>query len=237
MIPEDVLKKIISRAEMEYPGDKEKQEGLIAEEKRAYLKLHSLDFSGLKRSKEDFIKSAQESCLGILDSWDFIYGLIENELTAYQEYEAFAVDGIQNELVDEWKKRAKEERGNHYAQRLDFLKEKAQKHAKDLAIRQQIDPIKGLLIELGNIIGKECYSGYTQNDKIGGLFDSCRKHPYYPTFYSAESGEKINHLITTEIPSEELIEGRYLFGSHRLYIYRALFKVVMHLREKYDLKV
>ncbi|AZT83661.1 hypothetical protein EHN06_08980 [Marinobacter sp. NP-4(2019)] len=233
MIPEKVFKEIVARAKNQWPDDKEMQRYCISEEKEGYNKLQSIDFGDLENLKDEFIKSALES----FEHWTEIFDSVESELSAYREFLAFSADGVAHEVIEEWKAEAKEKYEDYYAGQLEFLENKSQKHASIIATRQQIDPIKSLLIELEQIVGNECYNGNIQNYGSWGELESEGRQFRYPVKFYSGSEERKRRTVSPDIPSEELITGYYAFGANELNIYRALFKVVSHLREKYDLKV
>lgn len=233
MIPEKVFKEIVARAKSQWPDDKEMQRYCISEEKEGYNKLQSIDFGDLENLKDAFIKFAQES----FECWTEIFDSVESELSAYRELLTFSANGVAQEVIEEWKAEAKEKYEDYYAGQLEFLENKSQKHASIIATRQQIDPIKSLLIELEQIVGNECYNGNIQNYGSWGELESEGRQFRYPVKFYAGSEERKRRTVSPDIPSEELITGYYAFGANELNIYRALFKVVSHLREKYDLKV
>lgn len=152
MIPDEVLREIVARAKMEWPDDREMQKYCIAEEKEGYAKLQTMDFGNLTNLKNAFIESAKES----FDAWNEVCDSVESELSAYRDLLAFSVEGLSHIVIEEWKKEARREYEGYYAGQLEFLEKKAKKHASILTTRQQIDPIKQLLIELEAIVGKEC---------------------------------------------------------------------------------
>lgn len=232
MVPEEVLNEIVSRAKSEWPDDKEMQKHCISEEKEGYSRLQCIDFGDLASLKDEFIKSARES----FDAWNEVCDSVESELSAYRELVEFSAEGISQEVIDEWKTQGRKEHEGYYAGQLKFLENKARKHASILATRHQIDPIKTLLIELEQIVGNECYNGNIQNYGSWGELESEGRQFRYPIKFYKDSGESKKWTVSPDIPSEELITGYYAFGANELNIYRALFKVVLHLREKYGLK-
>lgn len=232
MIPEGVLNEIISRAKSKWPDDKEMQEHYISEEKEGYARLQCLNFGDLANLKDEFIQSARES----FDAWDEICNSVESEISACRELAVFFVEGISQELIVEWKTQAGTEHEGYYAGQLEFMQRKERKHLSILATRQQIDPIKTLLVELEQIVGNECYNGNIQNYGSWGELESEGRQFRYPVKFYTNSGESKKWTVSPDIPSEELITGYYAFGANELNIYRALFKIVSHLREKYGLK-
>lgn len=233
MIPDEVLSEIVERAKNEWPDDKEMQKYCISEEKEGYAKLQSIDFGDLANLKDEFIESARES----FDAWNEVCDSVESELSAYRNLLAFSAEGLSQEVIDECKTQAREEHEGYYAGQIEFLEKKVQKYASVLATRQQIDPIKNLLIELEKIVGNECYNGNIQNYGSWGELESEGRQFRYPVKFYTSSGESKKWTVSSDIPSEELITGYYAFGANELNIYRALFKVVSHLRERYGLKI
>lgn len=233
MIPEEIFNEIVSRAKSEWPDDKEMQKHCISEEKDGWNNLQSIAFGDLENIKEELIKTAQES----FEDWSEIFDAVDSELSAYRNVLGFSVEGIAQETIDEWKIEAQEEHEGYYAGQLESLENKSRKHASIRATRQQIDPIKTLLIELEQIFGNECYNGNIQNYGSWGELESEGRQFRYPVKFYTGSGESKKWVVSPDTPSEELITGYYAFGANELNIYRALYKAVSHLREKYGLKV
>ena len=233
MIPEEVLNEIIARAKNEWPDDRQMQKHCISEEKEGHARLQCIDFGDLLELKDEFIESARES----FDAWNEVCDSVESELSAYRELLEFSAEGLSQAIIDEWKTQARKEHEGYYAGQLEFLENKVRKHVSILATRQQIDPIKALLIELEQIVGNECYNGNIQNYGSWGELESEGRQFRYPVKFYTGSGESKKWTVSPDIASEELITGYYAFGANELNIYRALFKVVSHLREKYGLKV
>ncbi|WP_157314541.1 hypothetical protein [Chitinibacter sp. GC72] len=233
MIPEEVLTEIIARVKREWPNDRDMQKFCISEEKEAYTKIQAFDFGDLAHLKNEFIESARST----FDAWDDTFNSLESELDAYRKLLDFSVDGLALETIEEWRLQALQENEGYYEGQLDFLQGKARKHASIVATREQIDPIKTLLIELEKIIGSECYNGSIQNYGSWGELESVGRQFRYPVKFYNGSGEKKLWSVSPSLPSEELITGYYAFGANELNVYRALFKIVSHLRENYGLKV
>ncbi|MFC4621918.1 hypothetical protein ACFO3A_06765 [Comamonas nitrativorans] len=233
MIPDEVLNEIVARAKSQWPDDNEMQAYCISAEKEGYARLQNIDFGDLASLRDEFIESARDS----FEAWDEIYDSVASEFSAYRKIIAFSADGLSWDVVEKWKTEAKKDNEGYYAGQFDFLEKKLRKHASILATRQQIDGIKNLLIELENIIGSECYNGSIQNYGSWGELESEGRHFRYPVKFYNGSNESKKWTISPSIPSEELITGYYAFGANQLNIYRALFKIILHLRKNYDLKV
>jgi hypothetical protein len=233
MIPEEVFSEIVNRAKSAWPDDKQMQKYCISEEKEGWNKLQEISFGDLEYLKEDFIKSAQES----FEDWNEIFESVNSELSAYRNLLSFSVNGVAQEVIENWKVEAQEEHEGYYAGQLEYLEEKARKHSSILATRQKIDPIKSLLIELEQIFGSECYNGNIQNYGSWGELESEGRKFRYPVKFYTDSGEIKKTVVPPDTPSEVLITGYYAFGANELNIYRALYKAISHLQEKYGLKV
>jgi hemoglobin-like flavoprotein len=231
MIPENVVTEIIERAKRDWPGNEEMQEYCINGETDGYNKIQQIDFGNL--SKKEIIDVAKE----MFSAWDDVYEMIKSEVLASRELLRFSVEGLSQENIDEWRDQARKEHQDSYEDQLIFLHKLASKHAAINTTREQVDPIKSLLIELEEIIGDECYNGNTQNYASWGELDSIGRKFRYPVNFYTDSAGKKEWTVPLDVSSEELITGYYKFGANELNIYRALFKIVSHLREKYDLKV
>jgi len=233
MISEEIFKEIVLRVKSEWPDDKEMQKFCVSEEKEGYTKLQNLDFGDFADLKDEFISSARET----FDAWNDIYDSVESEFSSYCELQSCTADGIEAKIIEDWKMDAKKEHEGYYLGQLEFVGQKVRKHASILTTRQQIDPIKTLLVELEQIVGNECYNGNIQNYGSWGELESEGRQFRYPVKFYTDKGEDKKWFVSPDIPSEELITGYYNFGANKLNIYRALFKVVSHLRAKYGLKV
>lgn len=233
MVPDSILTEIIARARDEWPSDKQMQKHTIMEEKGAYEKLQSIDFGDLENIKTALIDSAK----AIYDEWTLILEAVEAELDACETINTFSVDGISEQIINDWKKEAVNLHEGDYSEQLEYLINKVQKHESVLLTRQQIDPIRRLLIELEEIVGSECYNGNIQNYGSWGELESEGRKFRYPVKFYTSSGERKQWAVSRDTLSEELITGHYAFGANELNIYRALYKVVMHLRENYGLKI
>ena len=233
MIPDEILQEIVSRARSDWPKDKDMQKHCISAEKEGFEKLQNLDFGGLSDRRDETINAAKD----IFTGWDEIYNEVESEVLAHRKILGFSVEGIEQDIIDDWKALAENDHEGNFTGQLDYLETKAAQYASILETRQQIDPIKKLLIELEQIIGNECYNGNIQNYGSWGELDSIGRKFRYPVKYYSDKNEKKTWNVPADIPSEDLITGHYAFGANELSIYRALYKVVSHLRAKYGLKV
>ena len=209
------------------------QKHCISAEKEGFEKLQVLDFGDLSDQRDEIISSAKD----IYTGWDEIFGEVESEVLAHQRILDFSVEGIEQNVIDEWKALAEKDHEWSFTGQLDFLEGKEAQHVSVLETRLQIDPIKKLLIELEKIIGNECYNGNIQNYGSWGELDSTGRKFRYPVKYYSDKSEKKTWNVPADIPSEDLITGHYAFGANELSIYRALYKVVSHLRAEYGLKV
>lgn len=233
MIEKIIIDEIITRAAKEWPDDKEMQSHCFLEECEAYLNLQRLDFNEVLHLKSKFIANAREH----LDSWSEIYYAVETDFYAYLKISKFSIEGIPPGIISAWKKQAVQTYEEDYAGQLSFLEKKANKYLLVQNTRQRVDPIKNILIELEEIIGNECYNSNIKNYESWGRLESEGRKFRYPVKFHIESEEIKRRTIPNNIPSEELITGHYSFGANELNIFRALFKIVLHLQKKYGLEI
>lgn len=233
MIPKSIRNEIVSRVNKDWPDDPEMQTSVISDEVEAYAKLEDLALDEHQHIKTELIESAR----AILDSWVDIYDDVESEIHAYREFEKYSVDGVPATLIDEWKVQAKNTTENTYSLQLEFLRQATRKHLFTLSMREKLDPIKGLLIELEKIVGSECYNANIQNYEAWGELESEGRQFRYPVTFQTEKRKIRRRTVPQDTPSEKLITGYYAFGANELNIFRALAKVVFHLRDKHGLKV
>lgn len=233
MIPDKVLSDITSRAKVDWPDDKEMQRYCIKQEREGYTKLQELDFGSLAEKRAELIASAK----GIFDAWNEVYDTVAAEVSAYSALENYSVEEVSQDVIEAWKSEARKQHESSYVSQLEYVDGKERKHWAILATREEIDPIKSLLIELEKIVGGECYNGNIHNYASWGELDSVGRQFRYPvTFYTGDRESK-QWNVSQDMPSESLVTGHYKFGSNELNIYRALAKVVSHLRSKYGFKV
>lgn len=233
MIEKIIIDEIITRAAKEWPDDKEMQSHCFLEECEAFLKLQRFDFDEASHLKSKFIANAKEHS----NNWSEIYYAVETDFYAYLKISKYSIDGIPPDLISAWKKQAAQTNEEDYAGQLSFLEKKAKKYLLVRNTRQQVDPIKNILIELEEIIGNECYNSNIKNYESWGRLESEGRKFRYPVKFHNESQEIKRRTIPNNIPSEELITGHYSFGANELNIFRALFKIVLHLQEKHGLKL
>ncbi|APX91970.1 hypothetical protein BWR19_02850 [Halomonas sp. 1513] len=233
MVPEGILKEIIERAKESWPDDVVMQKYCISEEKEAYEALEKLDFGNYGKLKQDFILSAKET----FESWEEILSSVRSELSSYSDLQNLSVDGVDSSTLDAWKREAAQECEGYYEGQLDFVQGKISKHFSIFETRKAVDPIKKLLVEMEEIIGSECYNGNIQNYSSWGELESEGRDFRYPVKFYTGNDEKKMRKVPVDMSSEELITGYYAFGANELNIYRALYKVVQHLRKNYGLDV
>lgn len=233
MIPEYVTTEIVERIKSEWPNDKILQKMLITNEEKAYTELQELDLGELNEIKDELIKSSKQ----ILEKWTDTHKWVILQLDAIIKISNIQTNIIPKKILDEWKLQAKEKFEDNPSEQLKFIKNRIEKYESTLKTQNQLDSVKDLLIELEHIIGNECYNGSIQNYAYWGELESEGRQFRYPVKFYTENGETKRWTVSPNTPSEELITGHYSFGANELNIYRALFKVVMHLKEKYELKI
>lgn len=234
MIPEEIFNQIVADAKEEYPNDRQMQKYQILEQKEGYAKIQALDFMQFEHLKTELIACAQKNST----CWHDIYGIVREELESFIDIQNFTVDGIEPKIIEDWKEQAVQEDSYSYANQLNILRYLEQKHSSIAHTRKTIDPIKRLLIELENIVGNECYNENIQNYHSWGELESEGREFRYPVTFKNQNSEKYKRKnVLSSIPSEDLITGYYAFGANQLHIYRALYKIISHLRKNYNLQI
>ncbi len=233
MIPEEIAKEIVARINSDWPNDKEMQKQCIANEEEAYTKLQRIDLGEANTLKEELINSSKET----LKTWTETYIWVILHISSYIKIATIQPDGIPQETIDAWRIQAREKYADFHTKQLEFIESRIKKYASITTTQRQLDPVKNLLIELEEIIGNECHNGNIQNYASWGELESEGRQFRYPVKFYTDEGETKRWTVSPDTPSEELITGYYAFGANELNIYRALFKIVMHLKDKYDLKV
>ncbi len=105
-------------------------------------------------------------------------------------------------------------------------------------IDKKIGPIKDLLIELEQIVGNECYNINKAEPwrRWGVLEPTCERLRYPLTFETDSESVIKTHRVPANISNTDFISGKYVFGGNQLDVFRGLYKVLKHLKEKGLLK-
>lgn len=105
-------------------------------------------------------------------------------------------------------------------------------------IDRKIGPIKNLLIELEQIVGNECYNINKAEPwrRWGVLEPTCEKLRYPLTFETNDERVIKAHSVPADLSNTDFISGKYVFGGNQLDVFRGLYKVLKHLKEKGLLK-
>jgi hypothetical protein len=95
-----------------------------------------------------------------------------------------------------------------------------------------------LLLELENIIGRECYNANIQNWGPNGAFEGEGRDFRYPITFVDPDGNKIKRKnVDTSVPAQVAVTGHYAFGANQLQIICALDKVVSYLEQNHHLRL
>lgn len=93
---------------------------------------------------------------------------------------------------------------------------------------------KRLLLQLENIIGRECYNSNIQNWAAFGVLEGKGRNFRYPLTLRNESGEKIQRRnLDFSLSANQVKSGHYAFGANQLYIIDGLEKVLEFLEDEY----
>lgn len=250
LVPENVLEEIIQVGKEYFTDgetgdyyddiddiDKEIQD-YVDSEIKSYIKIMKIDFKNFYISKEKFIKEYEglDPCdYDEYKIWGNIYKEIEGCLEDFKLFDEYIDGSIESEVVVGFKKDILEygDCGYLYEELMDRISE----YKRVIEIRENISPYKNLLIELEEIVGSECYNKNIQNYSSWGEFTGEGRGFRYPVTLVVNSQLEKLKEIPASIPGEELISGYYSFGANELNIYRALFKVIKYLEEKYGVEL
>ena len=254
LVPKDILeniRKVISDSYIdedtgEYYDDIEDVEREIQDcidsEVHSYIKVMNIDFENFYMDKKEFIKEYEglDAC-GFEDCkvWGYIYEDVKENLEDYKKFDEYEDYSIEHEVVAIFKSNILEKLldGYYYSSLYEALIDRIEEYNKVIEIRKEISPYKSLLIELEELVGNECYNKNIQNYSSWGEFAGEGRGFRYPVTLSSNHKSKKLKEIPDSTPGEELIAGYYAFGANELNIYRALFKVVKRLEEKYGLDI
>lgn len=250
LIQKDILEEIKNRAN-EYFTDEEtgnyyddiadiynEIQEYIDSEIKSCVKVMGTDFKNFHIPKDEFIKGYRDiDDYFFVDNkmWGWIYEEVKKTMDDFQKYNEHKDDSIDNEVFIKLKKNILDKSidSGYYGSLYESLVRSIDEYKEVIEIREKISPYKSLLIELEEIVGSECYNQNIQNYSSWGEFSGEGRGFRYPvTLVTNHEARKLKE-IPMSTPGEELIAGHYSFGANELNIYRALFKVVKLLEEKY----
>lgn len=250
LVPENILEEIIQVEKEYFTGeeagdyyediddiDKEIQD-YVDSEIKSYIKIMNIDFKSFYMSKEEFIKQYEglDPCdYDECKIWGNIYKEIESSLEDFKLFDEYIDSSIEHEVVVSFKEDILENGDCGYL--YEELMDRVSKYKRVIEIRDKISPYKNLLIELEEIVGSECYNKNIQNYSSWGEFAGEGRGFRYPVTLVANSQLEKLKEVPVSIPGEELISGYYAFGANELNIFRALYKVIKHLEEKYGFEL
>jgi len=90
---------------------------------------------------------------------------------------------------------------------------------------------RALLIELERVVGSQCWNGNIRN----GQWDQGRKFRY-PISFPQKKGRRVRPVMS-RISDATLLEGHYHFGANKLFIFRALNRVLKHLEKTHGIRL
>ncbi|MGQ5490373.1 hypothetical protein ACUH78_16120 [Thauera sp. ZXT1-4] len=97
---------------------------------------------------------------------------------------------------------------------------------------------QAILAELESIVGRACYNGKIQNWGPGGVWLGEGRNFRYPiTYLDNESSKFPAQASLKPMSMDVMMTGHYRFGANKLYIMRALDKVLHHLEREHGLKI
>lgn len=158
-------------------------------------------------------------------SWEELYEEAEADYEAYKLLSEFKDSEIPESVFKSWVEQEFEDGWHCIAHCSNTIMEKVSAYKEDLATRRKIDPIRKLLIDLENIVAKNCY-----NEGIGNYIR-------YPIKYINKEHYEVKTEIPHSLQSEQLLRSYYSFGANRLEIYKALEEIVEYLKKNYNLVI
>ena len=231
-LPPAIKKAIKSAATSEWPGDRAMQSQMIDDEARAYLAIQAFDF-GLAEPHREFIVAEAHMHF---ESWEDREFFVRREVEAFGELQTLDTSEIELEELAEILAAA-EDADDWFSMRRDSLKNRiaSSKYIRD--VREEVEPIRDLLVRMEAIIGSECYNGSIQNYSSWGVWEGEGRAFRYPISF-IEKGRKIKRWHSRgDITAEALMTGHYKFGANELNIFRALSRIVRFLEQDYGLKL
>lgn len=156
-------------------------------------------------------------------SWEELYKLAVSDYKAYKKLSEFKDSEVPKALFEKWIEQEFDEGWCYIELCSTNIMRKVSEYKEDLAIRRRIDPIKKLLIDLEDIVARNCY-----NEGIGNYIR-------YPIKYINKEHCEVKTETASSLQSEQLLRSYYSFGANRLEIYKALEEIVEYLKNNHDL--
>jgi hypothetical protein len=228
-IPAEILAEIREGAKAEWPSDREMQDYYIDEEAGGYLALQAVVFGDAELVKDSILAEAVE----FHDTWDDRASFVQDEVAAYIEIQSMPPEDIPANIFNDFKKKAAAE-SDWYSVQLEDLKRAIDGYRYIQRTREQVGPIRELLVRMETIVGQECYNGNIQNYSSWGEWDGEGRSFRYPVTFVRRGEEEKRKSKTADLEHDELVTGHYKFGANELSIYRALMKIVNMLETEYD---
>ncbi len=200
----------------------------INSEERFYREVMEMDFQCLSPQKQVII----DSFLKEFESWESTYIHLKDEINAYFDLQ---------EILDQRLSKAERKEISALIEREEWYLDKvwaAKKYIEELnnikRTRRKVDPIQKLLIELETIVGCELYPE-EKFQLLTTAWEGGTRKARKPIIINTEEGKALEFLeVPSEISAESLISGRYSAGTHEIHIFKALVKIVDHLKDNYD---
>ena len=162
---------------------------------------------------------------------------IESQVDAFQELNNIRTGKVPDSVVAELKQAAKQRYGSDYIEQVKHVKDGLWRHTYIRELRETVEPMKELLINLEDIIGRECYNANTQNYGPGGVWEGEGRSFQYPITFTVNGRDCKSREMHLFMQPEVLMTGRYKFGANELNIYWALKEVVEFLQREYGLQL
>jgi hypothetical protein len=101
-------------------------------------------------------------------------------------------------------------------------------------IDRKIGPVRDLLTELEQIVGNECFNiNKAEPWRRWGVLDPTCERLRYPITFETSSERVIKtHTVPADVSNTDFISGKYVFGGNQLDVFRGLYKVLIHLKNK-----
>ena len=179
-------------------------------------------------------RQAEEVCE---DEPEMLIEEIESQVDAFQELKNMRTGNIADSVVAELKLAAKQRYESDYIEQVKHVKDGLRRHTYVRELRETVEPMKELLIELEDIVGREIYNPHTQNYGPDGVYEGEGRSYQYPITFTVNGKDRKSREMHLFTQPEVIMTGRYKFGANELRIYWALKEVVEFLQREYGLQL
>lgn len=231
-IPPDVLASITAAAKEWWEDDPEELASVIEKEVDCYRRFRSYDFGEAAQHKAQIVKYSDD--VDVWGGWEECLDTLVAEVEAYSALRSMEVQDVPEAFVKQCRSDAMAQCPESFVDQLDHVENEIGRFQYIADVRQRVEPVRQLVIEIERAIGNRCYNSKIQNYGAGGVWEGEGRSFRYPlSIIDGEHENKKHWTVPGDIPAEELITGLYKFGANELGVVRAIFDIIELIEDRY----